>query len=148
MDSEYIKRKIRKCIDEFYLNESDLLKRENYEVTISCKFSQYLFIEFPKFDVDCEYDKHINEEKRADELNRNVRPDIVIHKRGLDERNLVYIEIKTDHNRESRDEDYKKIKAMTKHDGQYKYAFGIFIDFSKNKADLIIKFFEDGKECN
>jgi hypothetical protein len=148
MDQEYIKKKIKKCIDEFYLNESVLLKRENYEVTISCKFSQYLFIEFPQFDVDCEYDKHINEEKRVEELNQNIRPDIIIHKRGIDDNNLVYIEIKTDHNRTTRNKDYTKIKALTKQSGSYKYRLGVFIDFNRNKDNLVVKFFEDGKECN
>ena len=148
MDLEYLKKKIKKCIDEFYLNESDLLKRENYEVTISCKFSQYLFIKFPKFDVDCEYDKHIDSEKRVKELNQNIRPDIVIHKRGIDDNNLVYIEIKTDHNRTTRNKDYAKIKVLTKQSRAYKYRLGVFIDFNRNKDNLVVKFFEDGKECN
>ena len=148
MDTEYVKVKIRKCIDEFYLNESDLLERENYEVTISCKFAQYLFMEFSGFDVDCEYNKHIDREKSIDELNKNVRPDIVIHKRGTDKDNLVYIEIKTDHNTQSREDDYNKIKAMTKQDGEYKYQLGVFIDFNRNKNDLVDKVFEDGEGCN
>ena len=146
MDLEYLKKKIKKCIDEFYLNESDLLKRENYEVTISSKFAQYLFMEFPKYDVDCEYNKHISGEKRVEELNQNIRPDIVIHKRGTDENNLVYIEIKTEHNRDSRTQDYDKIRAMTKQDGDYKYQLGVFIDFNRNKENLIINFFENGDE--
>ncbi len=148
MDLAYLKKKIKKCIDEFYLNESDLLERKNYEVTISSKFAQYLFMEFPKYDVDCEYDKHINKEKKVDELNRNVRPDIVIHKRGTDKNNLVYIEIKTDHNTQSREDDYNKIKAMTKQNGEYRYLLGAFIEFSKNKKDLIVKYFRDGEEWN
>jgi len=141
MDLEYLKKKIKKCIDEFYLNESDLLKRENYEVTISSKFAQYLFMAFPKYDVDCEYNKHINGEKRVEELNQNIRPDIVIHKRGTDENNLVYIEIKTEHNTDSRTQDYDKIRAMTKQDGDYKYQLGVFIDFNRNKENLIIIFY-------
>lgn len=147
-DLEYLREKITKCVDEFYLNESGLLERENYEVTISSKLAQYIFNEFPRYDVDCEYNKHLDGEKKVDELNQNIRPDIIIHRRGTDENNLVYIEIKTDHNRELRTHDYDKIKAMTKQKEKYRYSLGLFIDFNRDKEKLNIKYFEDGKECN
>jgi hypothetical protein len=143
-----IKRRIKHCIEKIYENDSDLFDRNNYEVTISSKLAQYLFIEFKKYDVDCEYNKHINQEKRVKELNHNIRPDIIIHRRGTDEDNLVYIEIKTDHNRESRTYDYDKVKVMTKQEGKYRYNLGLFIDFNRDKEKLKIIFFEDGKECN
>jgi len=145
MDLEYIRNQIKKCFDAFYLNDSDLLIRDNYEVTISCKFSQYLFSEFPKYDVDCEYNKHIDDDKELNGIGI-VRPDIVIHKRGTDEKNLVYIEIKTDHNRKSREADYEKVKEATKQSGRYKYCLGVFIDLNRNKGKSVFKYFKDGKE--
>ena len=147
MNLDVIKRRILHCIEKIYENDSDLFDRNNYEVTISSKLAQYLFIEFKEYDVDCEYDKHINQEKYNNELNQNIRPDIIIHKRGIDENNLVYIEIKTDHNRESRTFDCDKTKVMTKQDSEYKYSVGLFIDFNRDKEKLDIKYFEDGKEC-
>ena len=148
MKIDVIKRRIRHCIDKIYENDSDLFDRNNYEVTISNKLAQYLFIEFKEYDVDCEYNKHINKEKENKELNKNIRPDIIIHRRGTDENNLLYIEIKTDHNRESRTFDYDKIKAMTKQNSEYKYSLGLFIDFNRDKEKLVMIFFEDGKECS
>ena len=146
MKLDVIKRRINHCIEKIYENDSDLFDRNNYEVTISCKLAQYLFIEFKKFNVDCEYDKHIDQEKYNSELNQNIRPDIIIHRRGTDQDNLVYIEIKTDHNTESRLHDYEKIIVMTKQKGDYKYSLGLFIDFNRDKEKLNIKYFEDGKE--
>lgn len=146
MKLDVIKRRIKHCIEKIYEDDSDLFDRNNYEVTISSKLAQYLFIDFKEYDVDCEYNKHINQEKRVKELNQNIRPDIIIHRRDIDEDNLVYIEIKTDHNRESRTRDYDKIKAMTKQKGEYGYSLGLFIDFNRDKEKLNIKFFEDGKE--
>ena len=148
MNLDEIKRRILQCVEKFYKNDFDLLERNNYEVTISCKFAQYLFVEFKEFDVDCEYDKHIDQEKYNSELNKNIRPDILIHKRGSDKKNLVYIEIKTDHNRDSRTFDIEKIKSVTKQDSEFKYRLGLFMDFNKDKNKLDIKYFEDGKECN
>ena len=145
---DVIKRRIKHCIEKIYEDDSDLFDRNNYEVTISSKLAQYLFKEFKEYDVDCEYNKHINQEKRVKELNQNIRPDILIHRRGTDEDNLVYIEIKTDHNREARTNDYDKIKTMTKQKEEYRYSLGLFIDFNRNKEKLNINFFKDGKECN
>jgi len=112
-----IKRRLEYCIDSIYVNESDLFIRNNYEVTISTKLAQYLFIEFRNYDVDCEYNKHFDGRKFVEELDAEVRPDIIIHKRGNDKDNLVYIEIKKEQNRLSRDYDYSKIQALTKKRG-------------------------------
>ena len=148
MNIDVIKRRIEHCINLIYENDADLFNRGNYEVTISSKLAQYLFLEFKEYDVDCEYNKHLDDEKRVDELNKNIRPDIVIHKRGTDENNLVYIEIKKEQDTRNRENDYYKIQVMTKNDGEYKYTLGVFIDFTKNKNDLIINFFINGTEKN
>jgi len=105
-----------------------------------------LFIEFKEFDIDCEYDRHIDHQKRVENLDSNIRPDIVIHKRGKDDNNLVYIEVKKEQNKTSRNKDFKKIIEMTKLNGEYRYKLGIFIDFYKNKEDTTIKYFINGKE--
>ena len=145
MELSRIKEKVKDAIENIYNNDSDLFDRENYEVTISCKLAQYLHDKSTDFSVDCEYNKHINGEKRVEELGKNIRPDIVIHNRGTDEGNIVYIEIKTDHNSDFREDDITKIKFMTKQNGEYRYKLGAFIDFNRNKENLIIKFFENGE---
>lgn len=144
MKIEIIKRRIMHCINLIYENDSDLFRRGNYEVSISAKLAQYLFLEFKELDVDCEYDKHINNEKRVKNLDSNIRPDIVIHKRGSDN-NLVYIEIKKEQNKTNRNIDFKKIIEMTKRTGEYKYKLGVFIDFYKNKNKTIVKYFINGE---
>src|SRR3989338_10676499 len=131
MEVAEIKRRIDCCIGLFYANDSDLLSRENYEVTTSSKLAQYLVFHFPEYQVDCEYNKHIDERKENE--GKNIRPDIVIHKRGTDEKNLVYIEIKTDHNRDDKTHDMDKIKSVTKQDREYRYKLGVFIDFYREK---------------
>ena len=141
-----IKQKINHAIEQFYQNDSDLLNRDNYEVTVSCKLSQYLCPLFQDYSVDSEYNKHIDSEKHNSELNKEIRPDIIIHKRGNDDDNLVYIEIKTDHNNDNRQDDIKKVISMTKQTGEYKYKLGIFIDFNRNRENLVVHHFKDGEE--
>ena len=46
MDLNEAVRKINHCIRNLYSNDLDLFERNNYEVTISAKLAQYLFIEF------------------------------------------------------------------------------------------------------
>lgn len=148
MEIPIIKSKIVHCIDRIYNEDGDLFRRNNYEVTVSTKLAQYLFLEFPKYNVDCEYNKHIDEEKTVtiNGDNRLVRPDILIHNRGTDEHNLVAIEIKKVQNRTNRGRDYDKLIAFTIKDGEYRYELGVFIDFTQLPKDRIIKFFENGGE--
>jgi len=147
-----IRRKIDYCIDRFYENDIDLLNRDNYEVTITAKFASYLASQFSSYTVDCEYNKHLASKKDAivNGIPRLVRPDIVIHSRGTNQRNLVCIEIKTDHNGDNRDEDVHKLIGMTKNSLDKKYAYnytlGVFLDFYRDKSRLVKRFFINGKE--
>jgi len=145
MNLDVIKRRIQHCIDKIYENDSDLFDRNNYEVTISSKLAQYLFIEFKEYDVDCEYDKHKNNGKEIEIDNqiRERRPDVLIHKRGNDNNNLVVIEIKKSTSSGNRQLDYKKLKSMTLQTGEYRYKIGIFINLAVDKYDLI--FFVNGE---
>jgi len=137
-------RRINHCISNLYSYDQDLFERNNYEVTISTKLAQYLFVEFREYDVDCEYDKHKNKPKRLLDLDRNIRPDIIIHKRGKDDNNLICIELKKSNL--NKKEDTKKLKALTKVSGDYKYKLGILIIISKNKDEQKIEYYENGKE--
>jgi hypothetical protein len=109
--------------------------------------------------VDCEYNKHEDKEKRlgddkkmlellqqkynVDQLTKKlddtnavtVYPDIIVHARGVDNCNLLVIEIKksTNTNAWYREFDKEKLAAFTKKSGQqpfssYHYSFGLFLD--------------------
>ncbi len=143
MNRAVIKRRILHCIDLIYENDSDLFERGNYEVTISTKLAQYLFIEFKDYDVDCEYDRHIDDEKRVAGRESDIRPDIVIHRRGTDEQNLACIEIKKEQNTQSRNADFEKLRALTR---EYGYQLGMFIEFGRNRGEVDRKYFENGEE--
>ena len=146
MNLQEVKDRIIKCINKMYKNDSDLLTKNIYEVTISCKLVQYLFSEFFDYDVDCEYDKHKNnkEEIEIDNQIKERRPDILIHKRGNDNNNLAVIEMKKSTSTGDRQLDYKKLKSMTLQTGKYRYKLGLFVDLAVGKYDLI--FFINGEK--
>jgi hypothetical protein len=127
--------KIEESINLVYKNDLDLIWRNNYEVTISCKLSQYLFLLFKDYHVDCEYNKHIDNPKEINWV--WIRPDIVIHTRWTDENNLVCIEIKKETNPEDRNKDYQKLKDFTKNWWEYRYKLWVFIDFWIEKPNII-----------
>ena len=60
------------------------------------KMAEYLQCQFPDLNVDCEYNRRGDhgQVKKTFSSNRRVFPDIVIHKRGTNEENLVVIEAK------------------------------------------------------
>jgi hypothetical protein len=84
----------------------------------------------------------INEISSSDTTAKTVYPDIIIHKRGDNEENIIVIEIKKNTNNESKEFDYDKLKAFTK---QLEYEFGIYLEFDDSSVTEI-KFFQDGVE--
>ncbi len=123
-----IKDKIEKCIHIFYENDLQLLEKEIHENAVSAQLSRYLAAEFPNYHIDCEYNRHLEDDKELD--GEIIRPDIVIHRRATDDQNLAYIEIKTNKNKTSRKNDINKIRGATRQNGEFRYKIGVLIDFT------------------
>jgi len=160
---KHIQENITKTIHKFLLLESELFNISTtgvHEQSISHRLA-VLFeqdIMFSKYNIDCEYNKHGDATKtlkdledivcgcgncrkaKSEELERKIRPDIIIHKRCCDKNNLVCIEIKKS---ENCNYDIAKVKKMTL--DPYSYALGVFINFNNGKKP-IIKFFQNGEE--
>ena len=128
------------------------------------------------FSIDCEYNKNGQEPKmiysccyNCDvkcfikslrksafevmfDIERSVRPDIIVHKRGTNyPNNLLIIELKKKSNSQNaeKEKDKMKISAFTcpEHKGEkdhYHYQLGFFIEFSDE--EVILHEFKAGKE--
>ena len=79
-----------------------------------------------------EYDRHALHPKALDlppdrkgRGRKRVIPDIVVHRRGVDEANLLAIEIKKETNRTSRNFDRAKLRGMR---DQLRYQAGLLLD--------------------
>lgn len=161
------------AIKNFLDKEPFLLERNLNERTISFKFAEYLQKEYgEKYNVDCEYNRMPNDDKNMDEgyitkrLHLNIEeiktnndkgqtvfPDIIIHKRGINDNNFLVIEIKLENNKDgrrrlngkeisSKDFDIEKLKRFTT---ALEYEHGIYLEFDKDGLSNI-KFFQNGEE--
>ncbi len=170
-----LQEKIKSAVTSFVSNDVDLLYLDVHEQSVSHRIAvclENLFLE-PKLNVDCEYNKHLDNGKTVDltkfidtrnyescgcnacddivagknldRLDRKLfRPDILVHHRGHDDQNEIAIEVKKDHVCPF---DVAKIKALTlsrEKGGSYGYNLGAFIYFEGNKPYYI--WFKDGKE--
>lgn len=146
MKFEEIKDAIKKSLYEFFEKEQDLIDRDVNERSISYKIAEYITPKFSNWNVDCEYNRDMENTKllglslediKTDDLKGStVYPDIIIHKRGT-KKNLLVIEIKK--SGLPYDKDIKKINAFLKSD-KYSYKFGLMLiintdDRSSKKYD-------------
>lgn len=170
---ETVERKNRKDILNKLLNDaiSDLYKLDSYliihsdisgngaenihssERSIVTKYETYLQNRiknsiFENYNIDCEYNRNIDLEKKYHSNNGDILgcyPDIIIHKRGTNDDNLIVIEVKTWWNTNTKhDED--KLRHFTNQTSDYRYEYGLSITFGKDEDSVIMKWFQDGKE--
>ena len=133
MNEQELKKKLKSSFELFLKNEKNLLEIDINERTLTSKFAQYLQKEFENYNVDCEYNRNIENIKRIKILEdkykdikpndieaKTVFPDIIIHKRGNNENNLLVIEAKK--NNKNDEIDKEKLKAY-KNELGYKYAY-------------------------
>jgi hypothetical protein len=131
-----------KALSKLFEKDRDLLEREVNERTLSFKLGEYLSSQYPNYHVDCEYNRKGDEVKRlprsqpsqtSDTRGQTIFPDIIIHERGNDERNLAILEIKKYGNNDIQ-RDIDKLQSLTNPQHDYKYDFGIHLTFDKKKV--------------
>jgi hypothetical protein len=148
MNKKIVKQKINKALASFIRENKFLLENDLNERTLSSKLSNYISKEFKEWDVDCEYNRlglkkidgsfitkqlmiEIDNIKSDDSRAVTVYPDIIIHKRGCKDKNLIVIEIKkhANSNKQLIEKDYKKIIAFMNNE-EFKYKFGTLLFFN------------------
>jgi len=130
-------RRVKIAIGILFKNDCYLLESGVHERTISHKLAEYLQIQFPDWNVDCEYNKKGIDTKRQD--HKLVYPDIIVHHRDTNE-NLLIIEIKS--NRKYCKKDIEKIKKFISPQYDFNYNVGLFIQFNRRKEPEIQSYSE------
>jgi hypothetical protein len=109
MDAKYIESRLWEALQKLFADDGELLERNASERAIGAALAAKLFPMFTDHHIDVEYDRHGLDPKSVDLPEycrgggtRRIIPDIVIHRRGTDEQNLLAIELKKTTNRESR----------------------------------------------
>ena len=97
-----------------------------------------------EYHIDAEYNRSGNNSKSMRDLNdpsKNINcvPDLIVHRRGNQNNNLVIIEFKTWWNC-CQDNDFCKLKYFTDSNNEYNYKFGVAIKLSecRNQCEIVI----------
>ncbi|MBQ8814596.1 MAG: hypothetical protein IJZ85_08890 [Lachnospiraceae bacterium] len=114
----------------------DMVKTEqNHHVgerAIVFRFAHYLqnLIDddpaFKGYHLDCEYNRNGRENKALPSFPNGTFPDLIIHRRGDNEHNLLIMEFKTYWNSDT-ERDIVKIKEFRDSNGRYKYKYGVSV---------------------
>ena len=98
---KYFENCIKPAVDKFYKKDRYLIEHDVHEQAMSARIAHYLIEkiegqdEFEKINIDCEYNKSINDPKRAGDREKySDKPDIIAHERGTNEKNMFVIEMK------------------------------------------------------
>lgn len=118
-------RKICEALHSLLRADIELLIRDVNEKTITGRLADYLQLQFPEWNVDCEYNRDGHDVKKID--GRIVVPDIVVHQRGGTD-NLLVIEVKKSNSKEPDVEDLEKLKQFKT--SRLGYRNALFIKFS------------------
>ena len=175
MDFKEVEKNLETALNRLKKNDGFLLEHNVCERSIAHKIAQYLTPLFPEHDVDCEYNSNVeadsgkkyikllkstaarygllrNEDEDDEIVYRNVFPDIIVHKRGLNENNLLIIELKKSSSSKSFDYDIEKLKRYTSQDDDntFSYSFGVLVYLGV--ADKVgsdrINWFQNGNQAD
>lgn len=160
-DYEYLMKVISCTLDILYKNEEYLFKNDSSERNMVFHFSRYLIenlkdTKYSGLDVDCEYNKNSLSKVGYKEIVYNydnsrhrIFPDLLLHKRGMNNKNMLAIEFKkyNNYNFTSKKGDFYKLCALTSHKLEFKYKLGLFIRFGKTRDSVEIVKFINGNEC-
>ena len=142
-----IQKIIKEVLKKLYEKDIILIENDTHEQAISHVIACYLAKKFENWDVDCEYNRDLENPKTY--LNNSnetkyIRPDIIVHKRKT-EKNLLVIEIKKDANDADKEKDIKKLNCMLEKYG-YKYALFINLQSTRQETECIWKLKKDFEE--
>lgn len=144
-----VKREIANCLEkageELYASDKKLICDEYikeyhvHERSICFRFGIYLnrLIAsnelLKKYNLDAEYNKDKEDIKRLPAKKNGCCPDLILHKRGTNDNNILVIECKGWWSGEEEiEKDKKKISAFL-HSKRYHYMLGLLIKFDKDK---------------
>lgn len=126
---------VQKTLDADY----DLIALGGHEQAIAHRIAVYLEQRFPKYHIDCEYNrkKHLSKSYsvEAGKKRRRMRPDIVVHRRNTMTHNILAIEMKANANK-GRSADGIKLKALQTPEEGYAYQEVAFVCVKNGAKEL------------
>jgi hypothetical protein len=133
LGQEKVKELVFRTCREVEKNDYLLWEYKVGERAFAHRLATYLEKYFPEYHVDCEYNKQgtDGENKNLDYTTNGIYADILVHKRGDNDDNLLHIELKRSDNRlgtRGIENDLKRLKGMKQQPKLYVVACLIIID--------------------
>lgn len=151
---------LKQAVNLLYQNDGFLLEINAHEIAITHKLAEYVQQKFPNYHVDCEYNREgdtdetkalrgLTECENIDsrEKERWIRPDILVHERGINCRNLLALEVKLEGGG-NRGCDRAKLRELSKDNHDFRYQHALFIELPTGQEyearQITVESFEDG----
>lgn len=142
-----IERIINKSLDRLYIKDEELFTNDLCERCLAFRFGLYFYQimqeeKNSEYDIDMEYNRHYENMKYTQKLKNGTYPDLIVHKRNTNKKNLLVIEFKKWKKnytiKRLIKDDLTKIEDFVDCNGKYKYKYGASIIFAKKREDVII----------
>jgi len=136
MEFQEVERRVSEALRAFQTEDLYLLEHNLSERCIASRMAHHLQRYFPEYSVDVEYNRSGDSPKRlglpdgcANSVDDNgcalVVPDIIVHRRGPNGRNLLGIEVKKAGDPRGTDCDRNRIQALR---ATLKYCYGAILE--------------------
>jgi len=137
MIKDDVQQRLAAGLGALLLEDSYMLEIGVAERSLIARLSQHLKPLFPDYSVDCDYNRHGMEVKRAeippecaskiDKAGKAIIiPDLIVHRRGTDRSNLLVVEAKKSTDPRGSNSDRLRLNALKRELG---YAFAALIEF-------------------
>lgn len=153
MTLDEIKQVVEHSLSDLFNKDLILLQNDVSERAITHKLAEYIQKRIPYLHVDCEYNRDATrnntspkliyiKEKTKEEVHKAIDnddddvlisistyPDIIVHRRGTNDRNLLVVEVKKKNSRVGSEHDKLKLYAFTQKSNRnlYNFTYGVFI---------------------
>lgn len=148
-----IKQAITSALERVYTDDLSLIEREAHERSIAFRFGLYFteavtqtsFGEDDELTIDFDYNRNQDNVKNMDGFNpiHGVLPDIILHHRGHNDKNVVVIEFKGYWS--GNGNDHEKLCGFTHQElNDYQYGLGVFIRLEKSMGECVMIYYRNG----
>jgi hypothetical protein len=148
-----IKGAIASALERVYSQDFSLIERQAHERSVSFRFGLYFaeIIEQTSFGndddltIDAEYNRNLRTVKNMEGFlaRQGILPDILLHNRGFNDKNIVVIEFKGHWSGNGRDDE--KLRGFTHQElNDYHYGLGVFIRLGETLDYCEIVYYKNG----
>ncbi len=148
-----IKVAIERAVANVYAQDFSLIEREAHERSCAFRFGIYFtgiiaetsFGDDSDLKVDFDYNRNLDKVKTMRGFNstHGIFPDIILHHRGFNDKNIVVIEFKGHWSGHGRDDE--KLRGFThQEENDYHYGLGVFIRLGRTLENCEFVYYKEG----